>query len=86
MDAESINELLERPGALDSERKRMFMPMKRQVLRLGGYAREFFVSQTSELTGMADVVIDVAGLARSREGGMRVTELSAPSIGGTVPV
>jgi hypothetical protein len=54
--------------------------------RLGGYAREFFVSQTSELTVMADVVIDVAGLARSREGGMRVTELSAPSIGGTVPV
>jgi len=33
--------------------------MKREVLRLGGYAREYFVSQTPELTQMADVVIDL---------------------------
>jgi hypothetical protein len=35
------------------------MQMKREVLRLGGYAREYFVSQTPELTQMADVVIDL---------------------------
>jgi DNA repair protein SbcC/Rad50 len=37
-------------GALDPEHKRMFMAMKREVLRAGGYAREYFVSQTPELT------------------------------------
>jgi exonuclease SbcC len=46
-------------GALDPERKRMFMAMKREVLRLGGYQQEFFVSQTPELTAMADAVIDL---------------------------
>jgi DNA repair protein SbcC/Rad50 len=49
----------EADGPLDSERKRMFMAMKREVLRLGGYAREFFVSQTPELTAMADALIDL---------------------------
>ena len=49
----------EADGPLDSERKRMFMAMKREVLRLGGYQREFFVSQTPELTAMADVIIDL---------------------------
>ena len=49
----------EADGALDIERKRMFMAMKREVLRLGGYQREFFVSQTPELTAMADAVIDM---------------------------
>ena len=44
----------------------MFMQMKREVLRLGGYAREFFVSQTPELTQMADVVIDVGAFSKSR--------------------
>ncbi len=44
---------------MDPERKRMFMVMKREVLRLGGYQREFFVSQTPELTAMADAVIDM---------------------------
>jgi exonuclease SbcC len=53
----------EADGALDSERKRMFMQMKREVLRLGSYVREYFVSQTPELTQMADVVIDVAAQA-----------------------
>jgi len=38
--------------------------MKREVLRLGGYAREFFVSQTPELTQMADVVIDLMALTK----------------------
>lgn len=49
----------EADGALDHERKRMFGAMKREVMRLGGYRREFFISQTAELAGMADVVIDL---------------------------
>lgn len=52
----------ETDGALDPARKRMFGAMKREVLRLGGYRREFFVSQTSELAGMADAVIDLDAL------------------------
>jgi exonuclease SbcC len=49
----------EADGPLDPERKRMFMAMKRAVLRLGGYQREYFVSQTPELTAMADAVINL---------------------------
>ena len=49
----------EADGPLDPERKRMFMAMKREVLRLGGYQQEFFVSQTPELAAMADAVIDM---------------------------
>jgi DNA repair protein SbcC/Rad50 len=52
----------EADGALDPDRKRMFMAMKREVLRLGGYEREFFVSQTPELTAVADAVIDLDAL------------------------
>ena len=52
----------EADGPLDPDRKRMFMAMKREVLRLGGYEREFFVSQTPELTAMADAVIDLDAL------------------------
>lgn len=44
---------------LDPERKRMFMAMKREVLRIGGYRQEYFVSPTPELTAMADAVIDL---------------------------
>ncbi|MGE5814087.1 MAG: DNA repair protein, partial [Acidobacteriota bacterium] len=55
----------EADGPLDHERKRMFVQMKREVLRLGGYAREYFVSQTPELTQMADVVIDLAAFTRA---------------------
>jgi exonuclease SbcC len=40
------------------------MQMKREVLRLGGYARDLFVSQTPEPTQMADVVIDLVALTR----------------------
>jgi DNA repair protein SbcC/Rad50 len=49
----------EADGPLDPEHKRMFMAMKREVLRIGGYSQEFFVSQTPELTAMADAVIDL---------------------------
>lgn len=52
----------EADGALDPDRKRMFGAMKREVLRLGGYRREFFVSQTPELAGMADAVINLEAL------------------------
>lgn len=53
----------EADGALDPARKRMFMAMKREVLRLGGYVREIFISQTPELTAMADAVIDLDSFA-----------------------
>lgn len=53
----------ESDGALDPERKRMFMAMKRAVLELGGYEREYFISHTPELQEMADAIIDVAALA-----------------------
>ena len=36
----------EADGPLDPEHKRMFMAMKREVLRLGGYRQEFFITQT----------------------------------------
>ena len=52
----------EADGPLDPDHKRMFMTMKREVLRLGGYDTEFFVSQTPELTAMADRVIDLDAL------------------------
>jgi exonuclease SbcC len=48
----------ETDGALDAERKRMFMAMKREVL-LSGHERQFFVSQTLEPTALADAVIDL---------------------------
>ena len=54
----------EADGPLDPERKRMFMAMKRAVLCLGGYQREFYVSQTPELTAMADAVIDLEACAQ----------------------
>ncbi len=61
----------EADGALDPDRKRMFMAMKREVLRLGGYEREYFVSQTPELTAMADAVIDLEALkAKAAEEGL----------------
>jgi len=49
----------EADGPLDAERKRMFIVMKREVLRIGRYEREYFVSQTPELTAMADAVINL---------------------------
>lgn len=57
----------EADGPLDPEHKRMFIAMKREMLRLGGYRREFFVSQTPELTVMADAVIDLDALREKAE-------------------
>ncbi|HBO83005.1 MAG TPA: nuclease SbcCD subunit C, partial [Cupriavidus sp.] len=53
----------EADGPLDPERKRAFMKMKREVLRIGGYQREFYISQTPDLVDDADGVIDVVALA-----------------------
>jgi exonuclease SbcC len=39
------------------------MRMKREVLRQGGYEREFFISQTPDLIDEADAILDVAALA-----------------------
>jgi hypothetical protein len=50
----------------------MFMQMKREVLHLGGYSREFFVSRTPELTEMADVVIHLVALAKADAASQRV--------------
>ena len=58
----------EADGALDLKRKRMFMAMKPEVLRLGGYEREYFVSQAPELTAMADAVIDLHPMRASVNG------------------
>jgi exonuclease SbcC len=56
----------EADGPLDPERKRMFVQMKREVLRLGGYEQEIFVSQTPELWEMADRVIDLASIGAAK--------------------
>lgn len=53
----------ESDGPLDPQRKMQFMRMKREVLREGGYQREFFISQTPDLVGEADAIIDVEALA-----------------------
>jgi exonuclease SbcC len=52
----------ETDGALDPKAKRTFMAMKRAVLAQGGYEREFFITHTPELWGMADYTINVAEL------------------------
>ncbi len=57
----------EADGPLDPERKRMFVAMKREVLRLGGYEQELFVSQTPELWSLADSVIEVKRFIACRE-------------------
>lgn len=57
----------EADGALDPDRKRRFMAMKREVLRLGRYEREYFISQTPELAAMADAVIDLESYACTME-------------------
>lgn len=52
----------ESDGALDPERKRQYMQMKRSVLERGGYSREYLITQTPELLNLCDAVIDVANL------------------------
>jgi exonuclease SbcC len=45
----------------------MFVAMKREVLRLGEYEQELFVSQTPELWSLADSVIEVKRFIACRE-------------------
>ena len=45
----------------------MFMAMKRRVIEVGGFQQEYFVSQTPELTAMADCVIDLDSMVASME-------------------
>ena len=52
-------ELDESDGALDPEKKIQFTRMKREVLKLGGYRREFFISHSEAVQGCADAVIDM---------------------------
>ncbi len=54
----------EADGPLDPQRKRMFIAMKREALRIGGYRQEYFVSQTPELAAMADLIIDLEQFSR----------------------
>ncbi|SDA54196.1 MULTISPECIES: AAA family ATPase [unclassified Janthinobacterium] len=49
----------EADGAFDAEHKRMFLAMKRQVMQLGGYQQEFFISHTPELCDLADVTLNL---------------------------
>jgi exonuclease SbcC len=60
----------EADGPLDVERKRMFVAMKREVLRLGGHEQEFWVSHTPELWTLADLVIDLESLGQSIDSGL----------------
>jgi exonuclease SbcC len=46
-------------GPLDTDRNRMFMAMKREILRIGGYQQEFFITQTPELSALADFTISL---------------------------
>ena len=55
----------ESDGALDADRKREFVAVKRRAMELGTHKREFFVSQTPELIEQADGRIVVgSGVAR----------------------
>jgi exonuclease SbcC len=60
----------EADGPLDPEHKRMFMAMKREVLRLGGYRQEFFITQTPHLATMADAVIDLDAMQAEPRAGI----------------
>lgn len=50
----------ESDGPLDPKRKREYMQMRRAVLERGGYSREYIITQTPELIGMCDAVIDMS--------------------------
>jgi exonuclease SbcC len=71
----------EADGALDPARKRMFMAMKREVLRLGGYAREIYISQAPELTAMADAVIELDALALGHQTAQAVDAVACLPLG-----
>jgi exonuclease SbcC len=49
----------EKDGALDTIKKREYFDMKRNVLRLGGYEKEFCITHTPELLARADAIITI---------------------------
>ena len=66
----------EADGPLDPDRKRMFMAMKREVLRRGGYEREFFITQSPALATMADAVIDLDAMRLSARANVTALAIS----------
>jgi exonuclease SbcC len=50
----------EKDGALDHQKKKEFIAMKRKVLDLGGYDLELFISQSPEIQEVADRTISLA--------------------------
>lgn len=52
----------ESDGALDDDRKVMFVQMKRRVMERGGFTTELFISHTPALWELADHVIDVGAM------------------------
>jgi exonuclease SbcC len=50
----------EKDGALDFQKKKEFMMMKRKVLEIGGYDMELFISQSPEVQEIADYTLKVA--------------------------
>lgn len=53
----------EEDGGLDAEKKKDFIRIKRRVLELGGYEREFFISHTPEVVALADDVLSMEEIA-----------------------
>lgn len=49
----------ESDGALDAEKKAQYMAMKREVLKIAGLEREFFISHSTSTWELADAVIDL---------------------------
>lgn len=50
----------EADGALDAEKKQQYMAMKREVLKIAGLDREFFISHSPSTWALADAVIDLS--------------------------
>lgn len=49
----------ESDGALDPDRKLQFMKVKREVLRLGNYSKEIYISHSKEVQECADAAINM---------------------------
>jgi exonuclease SbcC len=52
----------ETDGPLDETRKRQFMAMKRAVLDIGGFEREYIITQTPALWDLCDATLDVTSI------------------------
>jgi exonuclease SbcC len=52
----------ETDGPLDEARKRQFMAMKRAVLDIGGFEREYIITQTPALWDLCDATLDVTAI------------------------